>query len=116
VTGQGSLFDGPAARAAADAGIQQAVDAATPDWKACARRWVTGLLPGRTFTADHIWEAAELEGWPETREPRALGILSHLAREGWIEAVGSRKSQRVQRHAGYVTVWLRTHKGRTDGR
>lgn len=87
-----------------DAGMQAAVDGATPEWKHAARAAVRRVAAEMAeFTTDDVW-ATDL---PMPREPRALGpIMNSLAKEGLIEITDrTRTTVRAVAHAGPKRVW-----------
>lgn len=88
---------------ARDAGAEGALrDPADVEWAESATKIVEHLAAaGVEFTADDVRRRAG-----EPPSPAAVGaVLLAAARRRLIERVGFRRSRRIQRRSGYVTVW-----------
>lgn len=95
--------DLPAARAAAQEGIDRADRSADLEWKVAAMTAVRQLARERQeFTTDDVWERI-----PRVREPRALGaVMQKAARAGTIEKTDRvAESARPEAHANPKAVW-----------
>jgi len=102
-----TLWDVFAAEAARDEALARVDTHADPDWKQTALDVVHDLARTRDeITTDDVWRVIEQRG-VGTHEHRALGaVMKRAAAEGWIARTDrTRRSERVQRHAGDVRVW-----------
>lgn len=100
-------LDAPGARAAGEAGMDQALNAARiQTWKLTADAWLERMPVGREFTNDNLW--VEI-GNPcsGANENNVVGAwVRKMSREGRIEHTGrSVKSARKSRHGNRVGVW-----------
>lgn len=100
------IFDLLGSLSDAEDAIAQAGANANPSWKQAALeavRKVALRLPA--FTTDPIW--AELGGFPNTHDSRAMGyIIRQAVSLGYIENTGrTERTSRRSNHARPLTVW-----------
>lgn len=101
-------FDHSTGAAAARVGQQRALDAADEDIKASLWASIQAITrTRRLFTSDHVWAHYQLGGGEPPREPRVLGgLLVQATKQGLCRQTGQKsKSQRRERHTGYVSVY-----------
>lgn len=102
---QPSLFDAPAAQAAAEAGMARAERNADGWWLLAVENAIDQMASsGRVFTSDAIWELVGEP--PATTHPNSIGsVFNRLAREGRIVQVGYGKSSRPRSHKNLLRQW-----------
>lgn len=102
------------ARAARDAGIQQAAENAedaTPNWNALAyealRVFAAGKRSsGQAFTSEDVRNSIAASFVPQPPHLRAWGsVFQRAARERLIEKVGVTQSAAAHCHLSYVAKW-----------
>ena len=96
-----------AARAARDAGMEQADESAHEKWKRIVMETIREVaLQSDFFTVDRVVERVQIKG-AETHENRAMGpMMANARRKGWIESTRqSVQSAQKHCHAGPRTLW-----------
>lgn len=90
----------------AEAGMKDALESyKANDWKTDAWRWFMALSVGDTFSADDMIRAI---GLPDTTHNNLVGAwFNSLSKQRRIVFTGqTKKSHRVDRHAGDQRVWM----------
>lgn len=103
---QPSLFDAPAAQAAAERGMEQAERNADADWRWAMEQAIRQLAAsGRHFSAD---DARRIAGDPPigTHPNSAGAVFNRMARQGVIRMVGYTRSARVVGRGNTVREWV----------
>lgn len=107
-------FDWSAARAASDAGIQQAADHAedvNPKWLDKAYEALRVFAAGKrssgaTFTSEDVRNSIAAAAVPEPPDLRAWGVVfRRAARDGLIAKVGIVESRATHCHCALVSSW-----------
>ena len=96
-----SLFD-----AAAERGMTEVLENASPKWVTEADRIIRNLVPGTRFIGEQIVEMVKNRGF-ETHDLRAMGpVMRRLATEGIITKTPEYRAARSS-HGSPKPVWKR---------
>ena len=103
-----TLFDMDASAAARDASMQQAEDAANPEWQAYVSELIVEVARNcAEFTTDEVEWLRLQRGGPSTHEPRAMGPLMIAAAKRGVctKTDRTQASSRVCNHRRPLRVW-----------